>query len=331
MSTTTPGATIYYTIDGSLPSDASLNYSITGSFSVSTSTVIKAITYAPGFAPSVVTEVEYIYPTAVSTIAALRAMPTGGGTFYLLTTEAVLTFQQATRHQKYIQDATAAIVIDDAAGVITTTYNLYDGITGITGTLGVYNGLLQFTPVVNTEPATSTGNVIVPEVRTLASLTTDDQAKLIKVMNATLDATLVNFPATASNVTISDASGAAVLRTFPGTDYSGTPIPVDPVNVIGLVGQYNATMQISPRFLADFEAAAGPLAPPVPVITQATGMITVSWAAVDGATNYEVYGSDNPYSGFGLLTTTAATSYSTGAVNMKFFYVRAITKYQSIR
>jgi len=324
MSTTTPSATIYYTIDGSVPSDASLNYSITGSFSVSTSTVIKAITYAPGFAPSVVTEVEYIYPTPVSTIAALRAMPTGGGTFYLLTTEAVLTFQQATRHQKYIQDATAAIVIDDAAGVITTTYNLYDGITGITGTLGVYNGLLQFTPVVNTEPATSTGNVVVPEVRTLASLTTDDQAKLIKVMNANVDATTVNFGTVAENINVTDPTATLVMRTFPSTDYSLTAIPTVPQNITCLVGQYQTTMQISPRFLADFEASGGTLMPPDPVISQAAGMITVSWATVDGATNYEVYGSDNPYSGFTLLDTVGVTSYSTAALNMKFFYVRAI-------
>jgi len=322
MSTTTPNATIYYTTDGSLPSDTNGTV-YTVPVQVSVTTTIKAITYATGFAPSSVTTETYVFPTLVSNIADLRAQATGT-TMYKLSGEAVLTFQQTTRNQKYIQDATAAIVIDDPAGIITTAYNIYDGITGITGTLGTYSNLLQFTPVADPGAATSTGNMIVPELRTLASLTSDDQAKLIKVMNATLDATLVDFPAYAANIAITDVSGTAVLRTFPGTDYSGTPIPVDPVNVVGLVGQYNADMQISPRFLADFEAAGGALDAPLVTITQAGGQITLSWAAVTGATTYQVWASDDPYGVYTQIGTTPLTSFDATAVAKKFFYVKAI-------
>src|SRR5690606_15126970 len=53
----------------------------------------------------------------VANILALRAGETGMR--YQLTGEAILTFQQNFRNQKYIQDATAAIVIDDFDGVIT--------------------------------------------------------------------------------------------------------------------------------------------------------------------------------------------------------------------
>ncbi len=248
----TDGAQIYYTVDGSDPTESSTPY--LNPFMISGSATVKARAYKAGYTESPVVSAVFLFPTNVSTIAELRSMPVGTGV-YRLTGEAVLTFQQANRHQKYIQDATAAILIDDAPGIITTAYNLYDGITGVTGTLTLYAGLLQYVPVADPGPATSTDNVVVPAVRTLATITSDDQAKLLQIMNVTLDATQVNFGTGAQNINATDASGTIVMRTFPATDYSGTPIPTDPVNIICLGGQYNATMQFSPRFLADFESA----------------------------------------------------------------------------
>lgn len=329
MSSTTPDAVIYYTLDGSAPTSSSLNYNVTGSFQVSTTTTVKAITYAAGYSPSPVTMVEYIYPIVVNSIAALRAMPSGTGAIYHLSSEAILTFQQSTtRHPKYLQDATAAILIDDAPGVITTTYELYDGITGITGTLSLYSGvMLQFVPVLNTSPATSHNNEIVPEVRTLASLTSADQAKLIKVMNATMDATNVNFGTSAENINTTDATATLVMRTFGSTDYNSTPIPVDPVNITCLVGEFSTGMQISPRFLADFEAAGGELLPPQNVTISMEGTtVTIEWVAPDGATSYIVEVADDAYGEYSELTTTSNTSYSftVGTSAQKFYRVRAV-------
>ncbi|MDZ4183223.1 MAG: hypothetical protein U1B83_10135, partial [Candidatus Cloacimonadaceae bacterium] len=85
---------------------------------------------------------------AVANIAALRASATGS-TVYTLTGEAVLTFKQTFRNQKFIQDATAAILVDDLNNIITTVYNIGDGITGISGTLTEFGGMKQFTPTAN--------------------------------------------------------------------------------------------------------------------------------------------------------------------------------------
>jgi hypothetical protein len=327
MNSSTPGAVIYYTLDGSVPTDASLNYNVTGSFSVSTTTTVKAITYATGYSPSSITEVEYIYPVIVANIADLRTRPTGTSNIYRLPTEAVLTFQQSTRNQKYIQDATAAIMIDDPAFVISTAYDLYDGITGITGYLSLYGEtMLQFVPVANTAPATSYNNTVIPEVRTLASLTSADQAKLIKVVNATVDATNGNFGTYAENINTTDPTATLVMRTFPNTTYSGTVIPVDPVNITCLVGQYYANMQISPRFLTDFEPFVAGLLPPEQVtISQAGTQVTLQWQAVDGATGYIVEVSDMPYSGYTTLTTTTDPShtFTMGTDAQRFYRVRA--------
>lgn len=325
MSSTTPGATIYYTIDGSVPSDTNgFNYAVTGPYVVSATTTVKAITYAAGYTPSSVTTEIYMFPIPIADIATLRAQATGT-TVYKLTGEAVLTFQQANRNQKYIQDATAAILIDDPSPAhITSTYNLYDGITGVTGTLGLYNEMLQFTPVADPGAATSLNNVIIPEVRTLASLTPNDQAKLIKVMNVTVDATLVTYPAGAANINVTDPTATLVMRTFPATDYSGTPIHTVPVNITCLAGQYLTTMQISPRFLADFEVAGGELGSPIVTITEAAGTVTLTWETVAGATSYRIEAADDPYGTYTTVETTSLLTVSFPSNPMKFYRVYAI-------
>jgi len=318
----TPGSVIRYTTDGSEPNETSNQYTVP--FQVTATSTVKARAYATGFAPSAVAIANYSFPVAVANIAALRAMPTGA-TVYQLTGEAILTFQQSTRNQKYIQDATAAIVIDDAAGVITTAYNLYDGITGIAGTLGLYSGLLQFTPAANPGAATSTGNVVVPELRTLASLTSADQAKLIKVENIMVDATNVNFGTFAENINVTDPTATLVMRTFPATDYSSTAIPTVAQDIICLVGEFSGTMQISPRFLSDFSNhAGGTLEAPIVSINVVGNTINLSWDAVAGATSYRVEGSSDPYGTFTPVTTVTGTAYNGAAEGMKFFKVIAI-------
>ncbi|MDD3562998.1 MAG: FlgD immunoglobulin-like domain containing protein [Candidatus Cloacimonetes bacterium] len=246
ISSTTTGATVYYST-----SSATGPWTQYGSaLNVAATTTIWAYAKKTGMTDSAVSSAIYTFPTTVSNIAALRAGDLG--TMYELTGEAILTFQQSTRNQKYIQDATAAILIDDVDGNITTTYALYDGITGIVGSLSSYGGMLQFIPATDPGIATSSDNVIVPEVRTLNSLTSADQAKLIMVQEVLIDDTAVNFGLEAQNIDILQDLTILTLRTFPATDYSGQPIPAEPIDMICLVGEFNTAMQVSPRFLADF-------------------------------------------------------------------------------
>jgi len=212
-------------------------------------------------------------------------------------------------------------VIDDSNGVITTAYNLYDGITGITGSLNLYNGLIQFVPVANPGVATSSNNVVEPEVRTLASLTPDDQAKLIRVMNVTITyGSNTTFPATAQNLTATDATASLTLRTFYNTDYAGTTIPVIPVDLICLVGQYNDSMQIGHRFLSDILPATFVPESPIVAITQSGDNVLLAWPDVDGANQYRIESSDDPYTGYTTLGTTSDITYSTPASTAKKFF-----------
>ncbi len=195
-------------------------------------------------------------PNNVASIADLRQQAADGITVYNLTGEVILTFQHYNRNKKYIQDpdGQAAIEIDDPTGIITTTYNLYDGITGIKGTLLPYNNMLQFTPVENPSAATSTGNTVIPQVKTINQITGDDQAKLLKIRNVTFTET-GNF-ANGISYNLSDVSGSLVFRTgFFNLDYIGQPIPETEQHITGIITQYLTTLQISARSLADFENA----------------------------------------------------------------------------
>ena len=319
ISSETANATIYYTTDGSTPSDT--NGSVYASLiEVSETTTIKAIAYADGFEPSLVSEATYNIPISVSNIAELRTMPTGASNAYILTGEAIITFQQSSRNQKYIQDATGAILIDDPAAVITTTYNLYDGITGIAGTLAPYNELLQFTPVADPGQATSSNNVVIPEVRTLASLTSADQGKLIKVMNLTFNQ-IGDFSSYAQNIEVQDASGTLTLRTFSGADYAGTPIPAEPVNLVCLVGQFNTSMQIGHRFLSDIETISGQLDTPIVEISYDGDFLYLNWPAVDGANSYRVESANEPYAEtFNTVGTTGDNTMVLMPTTPKKFY-----------
>lgn len=247
LASATSGASFRY----STTSDSGPWSDYSGSIAVSSTTTIWAYAFKSGMTDSEVVSATYVLPIDVANIAQLRS-GTVGTTPYRLTSEAIITFQQVTRNQKYIQDATGAIVIDDVTGKITSTYSLYDGITGLVGTLYSYYGLLQFLPLADPGAATSASNVVVPELRTLASLTSADQAKLVIVMGVTIDATSGNFTASAQTLDVTQDVTTLGLRTFPNTDYSETAIPTLPVNIVCLVGQYNAGMQISPRYLADF-------------------------------------------------------------------------------
>ncbi len=325
ITSTTAGAAIRYTTDGTDPT-ATTGTLYSGPVSISSTTTLKAIAYAGGYEPSLVNTADYTITssTQVADIATLRAQTTGSNV-YTLTGEAILTFQQSSRNQKYIQDATGAILIDDNAGNITTTYNLYDGITGISGTLTLYSNLLQFVPVADPGEATSSNNVVEPEVRTLASLSAVDQAKLIKVMNVTITGA-ATFPPNAENLTATDPTASLTLRTFQGADYAGTAIPTDPVNLTCLVGQYSDTMQIGHRFLSDIEEIGGQLASPVVDLSLMDNMLYLGWNAVSGASSYRVEAADDPYAAtFSVLgTTTDPGMLITPSSAKKFYRVIAL-------
>lgn len=255
ISTNTEGASIYYTLDGSEPNQNSTLYSTP--ISITTATTIKARGYADGYEPSAVVNADYRFVVPVSNMAELRSMEADNLTAYQITGDVYLAYKRSSRNQKYVQDATGGVLIDDQTGVITTNYEIGDAITGLTGKLSLYFETLQFLPLADPGPATSSGNSLPVPVLTVADLNSDIgfntyQSRLVRLNDISFDNPAGNYEA-AQNYPIHDATGAMTLRTaFAEVDYIGTPLSTESFSVLGIVAHYQNTVQITPRWLADF-------------------------------------------------------------------------------
>ena len=192
-------------------------------------------------------------PTEVDNLAELRNMP-ADGTVYHYTGNAVIVAMDDFRNRKFIQDETAAILIDDLPGIIETEYELYDVITGITGKLSIFLNMVRFQPEENTAPATE-NTPVEPYLLGLDEVTADDQAKLIQFENVVfLDLDEDQVFENGFNYIISDGEEEFIVRTdFWDVDYMGEFIPQTPLNISGVVIQHQETLQLVPRFMTDFE------------------------------------------------------------------------------
>jgi hypothetical protein len=191
--------------------------------------------------------------TQVADLAALRAdfIANGPGAYYELSSTPTVTYTRATRNQKYIQDASAGILIDDVSGTIATSFSIGDGISGLVGTASEFNGVLQFVPL---QDATVTaGATVTPAVVTAATLLTDwenYESQLVRINNATFADAGGTF-ATATNYDLSDGSTINFRTNFSEADYIGQLIPVGANPVVGLISEFGGNPQITARSLAD--------------------------------------------------------------------------------
>lgn len=194
--------------------------------------------------------------TQVASLSELRAGVKGH--FYQVTGEIFNTYAQSFRNQKWFQDNTAGIQIDDKDKVITTTYNQGDGIKNLKGQLGEYNNIMQLVPTADPGAATSTKNEVKAVTVTLADFEAkinDYESELIKVVGVTIsDVTSGDGKfQKGKSYAIKDASGSSILRTnFQTADYIGTAIPTGSVTIEAIAGEYKGKTQIYPRSLTDF-------------------------------------------------------------------------------
>lgn len=166
-----------------------------------------------------------VEPLSQITIAEARAQQTGE----VLTAGIVTSVNGKTA---YIQDNTAAIVVYGDNNL-----NVGDAIK-VQGTLTDYHGLLEISsnPTIT---VISQGNTVEPVVTAIADISNDNQAKLIKIENATVTAI------SDQNVTIAQGESTIVVR-FNNTN----DIKFDDGNVISLTGNigcYNNPQIANPR------------------------------------------------------------------------------------
>ena len=192
-------------------------------------------------------------PVQVSNINALRQSNLGEA--IEVVGEAFLTYKQSFRNAKVFQDATAGIYIDDSDGVITTSYELGDGVTGITGTLSDYNGLLQFTPLSDPGVASSSANVVDPVTLTLAQLTASGEnyeSQLVKVEDVIIsgdsgETTFIN----GKTYTLTNGSDTFPLRTT-FYNFNGEDLPTSASDFEGIINERSGVgLHLAPRNFSD--------------------------------------------------------------------------------
>ena len=244
-------AVIRYTLDGTQPDETSTVYS--EPIVISQTTTLKAVAVLNDELSAVATAT-YTFPIDAADLATLRQGATNG-TLYRYTGNATVTFANDTRHAKYIQDATAAILIDDNPGHITSTYVQGDAITGVVGTLQVYQGMLQFVPTTDPGESTGSGNEIVPVVLTCEELLENAEsyeAQLVTLTNVVISTTTTTFTA-ATYYNLNDNSNPKMGVRYSDLDLVGEDIPTVAQNITGVVFDYNGTYEIFPRSMADLE------------------------------------------------------------------------------
>lgn len=190
----------------------------------------------------------------VESIQELRESKTAG--YYTLQNEVILTYQQNYRGQKYIQDNSAAILIDDEENILTKSYSIYDGITGISGKLSEVNGLMVFTPIIDAPAASSTNNSIQPKTVELKDYLRNPKAyesQLISFKN-------LNFSDTDGSMTFAkgrdyDATNGesylSVRTSFYEADYIGSLVPTNPATITGIASHFNNKGQLFIRSKKD--------------------------------------------------------------------------------
>ena len=261
--------------------------------------------------------------TTVADLAALRADVTanGEGGYYELTSVPVITYARDTRNQKYIQDTSAGILIDDNDGVIATAMVMGDAISGLKGQATSYLGVLQLVPTVDAS-IDSSNNTITPETVTVADLAAnheDYESELIMLSSTTIDEGdgTATF-AVNTNLNLDNAS--LIFRTmFAEADYvvNAAVIPQGQIPFTALVAEFNGTPQVVARNSADFATNSTATFTnnnftiyPNP----SKGMVTVK---ADNLTNVAVYNT----LGKMVLSTNQAT-FNTDSLQTGIYFVK---------
>lgn len=240
----------------------------------------------------------------VNNIAEMRQDVSGNGLgrYYQINSNPVITYTRTNRNQKYIQDASAAVLIDDntpAPGIITTPMVIGDAIAGLKGFTTSFLGGLQFTPLTNATVASS-GNTVTPQVVTINELNSNLDAyesELVRVNNLTFTDAGSTF-AVNTNYNVTNNSETLVFRTLFGeANYITQTIPSGEQDIVAIVARNNALAQIVARNLSDitldvtsFDAISGLKMYPNPAKNGQTLFITSDSSVEKNVAIYNVLG-----------------------------------------
>ncbi|MGM9794605.1 MAG: chitobiase/beta-hexosaminidase C-terminal domain-containing protein [Candidatus Aphodosoma sp.] len=240
ISTLTEDASIYYTLDGTEPTDASTLY--TDSILVSATTTIKAVAVKDGVS-SEVSIVTYNFPIEVANIAAFLAAKEQN-IASIITGDVTVIFQNGGN--TFVKDETGYILIYGDLGY----HELVNGdvLSRVCGVYAVYNGIHELVPAKEYVLAEPThGTAVTPEVRTISTITADDVNVFVALNRVAPTADVTFEEGTQTNVTLADDSEEhnTIVARSAFKQISGTFVAHSLVDVVGMVTLYKNAPQIS--------------------------------------------------------------------------------------
>ena len=225
----------WLTVNGSSPytSPISLTCAANTTVTEKTATVTLTYTYNRETITKTVNVTQAADPNATMTIAEVRALNTGA----TVATKGVVTSISVSGNNKtaYMQDNTAGIV---AFGPFTTEVAVGDEIR-VEGELTAYHGLLEIgkNNAAPTVTVLSHNNTVDPVVKTIAEISNDIQAQLVKVEDATV--TVID----GQNTTIAQGQNTIVVRGISGVEYAVN----DVLTLTANVGCYDNPQLVNPQ------------------------------------------------------------------------------------
>ena len=283
ISCATEGASIYYTIDGSVPTTENGTL-YAAPFTLVEAATVKAIAVAEGLDNSGVAEATFTFPAAN-----INEFITNNYKHASTISGAVTVVAQLGSYL-FLQDETAKII---AFGSLNKSYDNGDQLTGVKGTYNLYNGL----PEMNVEAASfgtaTAGTPVEPTTITLAELKSTPLLTYIKVEG-------VKVPTgSGKSFTITDASGSATMYNTAGAEIvSGENMIVE-----GFVSCYNTTIQLLPIKIttqSGKEVVAAPVIAPNGGAISVDAEITIS-CETEGASIYYTIDGTEPSAENGTL------------------------------
>ena len=248
----TDGASIYYTLDGTTPSDVNGTL-YTAPVTINATSTLSAIAYADGLDVSAVRTADYVLPTEVSTISEFKN--DAEHTYFKLTGD--LTVSHQTGSYIFITDATAATCIYGSGMPTFTNGDVISG--GVCGVKSPYYGMIEIANAEFLNPTPTQGTAVEPIEVTIAELNAnfaDYDCKLVTVTNATFqnNGSFTN----SSNSTVSLTQGSDEifasnqLRVLDGysvpsglCSVTGFAIPHDDQHRLAPRGQYDIVPMIA--------------------------------------------------------------------------------------
>ncbi len=243
ISCATEDVDIFYTLDGTEPTDESDLYS--GAITISETATLKAIAYNADGESSEVTSATYTItaPATAANIAEFKALDDG--------TVATLTLTNA---QVLFAQGNNIIVADASGGIVFFRTNLgYEQWDVLNGTIKaeytLYNGIPELTAVEESNITVTVGEETEPTEFAAADAIEANICRYYTKMSEVKLAAGSN--AKSFTATLSDGSTFAVYNQL-GVELT-TPTEGTAYNVYGVLGRYNKNLQFWP--IADFEVA----------------------------------------------------------------------------